>query len=218
MENFTKEYFELLTGEYKGINLTRIIDFNEFKVKQIEDSIEPYHQSKVFRNLVNTMDYRVDVGFGGGFPILPLAFINKNINFYGVETRAKKVKVVTEIGRKLGLNNIKLLHSRIENILVPNKSVITFKAVGKVYDFLEKINPSGSETYVFFYKGPGFYDLEKDQISKAEEKWEIIEELEIKLSDSSVDKRYLIGFKYKNVPHRTKNKNYNQLVKLTDLL
>ena len=218
MENFTKEYFDLLTGEFKGINLTRIIDFNEFKVKQIEDSVEPYYQSKVFKKLVDSMSYRIDVGFGGGFPILPLAFINPNINFFGVETRAKKVNVVSQIANKLNLKNIKLIHSRIENVIIPDKSVVTFKAVGKVYDFLEKINPSGPELYVFFYKGPGFYELEEDQILKSKEKWEIIEELEIKLSDSNVDKRYLIGFKYKNVPHRTKNKNYNQLVKLTDLL
>ena len=55
----------------------------------------------------------IDVGFGGGFPLLPLAKYLPHIQFYGVETRNKKVRVVSEIAAKLGLNNIKFLHSRI---------------------------------------------------------------------------------------------------------
>ena len=216
MSNFVENYYKLLTEDFKGINLTRIIDYAEFKNKQIEDSIQPLEQSDLFSSEIMKNGLVVDVGFGGGFPILPLANELPNIQFVGVETRGKKVKVVSQIASALGLGNVVLNHNRIENILIDKSAVITFKAVGKVFDFLSRINVSADNVCVFFYKGPNFYELEKDQLESAKQDWEIIEEKVIKLED--VEKRYLIGFKYKKVPHRTSAKSLNNLVKLTDLI
>ncbi len=52
MSEFSKAYYDLLVGEYSGINLTRIVDYGEFCVKQIQDSVEPFLQSKVFSESV----------------------------------------------------------------------------------------------------------------------------------------------------------------------
>ncbi len=216
MENFIESYYKLLTEDYKTINLTRITNFEEFKNKQIEDSVQPLSQSNLFKEMINKNKLLIDVGFGGGFPILPLANELKNITFLGVETRGKKVKVVSEIASALNLRNVSLTHNRIENLLIDKSVVITFKAVGKVFDFLSRINVAAEEVYVFFYKGPNFYDLEAEQIEKSKENWEIIEEREILIEN--VEKRYLIGFKYKKVPCRTTTKSLNNLVKLTDLI
>lgn len=212
MIEFAKKYYSLLNGEYAGINLTRINDFDEFYNKQILDSILPYEQSIVFKKSIEENEYLVDVGFGGGFPILPLANICSDKKFIGIETRAKKVKVVSEIANKLGLSNVSLKHSRIENILFDFDCVVTFKAVGKVNDFLSKIKPAANVT-IFFYKGPGFYELEAEQIKAAQLDWDIIAEDE--LSIPGTEKRYLIGFKNKNVLRGT-NK-LKQLVKLSDI-
>ena len=91
---------------------------------------------------------------------------------------------------------------------------ITLKAVGKVADFLSKIN-ANQQVQVFFYKGPNFYSLEKEQIDLALEGWDIIEEIEINLP--GVDKRYLIGFQNKNLLSKSTNKQLKNLVKLSDL-
>lgn len=215
IEDFSKKYFEFLVGEYKGINLTRIVGYDDFFTKQILDSIEPYEQSRVFSKSILEAQLHIDIGFGGGFPILPLANILPQTNFIGIETRGKKVKVVSEIAEKLGLNNVKLIHERIENVLIDVHSTISLKAVGKVNDFLSKINATESVT-VFFYKGPNFYEIERDQIESAKEKWSIVEEKEIELD--GVEKRYLIGFKNKEVLRGTENKKVKNLVKLSDLI
>ncbi len=218
MKEFIENYYRLLTEDYSGINLTRITDFEDFKLKQIEDSIAPYEQSDPFKKTLEDQSIpHLDVGFGGGFPILPLAQLLPNKQFLGIETRNKKVKVVGEISTKLGQSNTVFYHSRIENILIDKECSISFKAVGKVNDFLEKINPVVF-CEVFFYKGPGFYELEKDQIELAKKKWEMFEEKEIKLKDDNIDKRYLIGFKNKKVLHGTTNKPMNNLVKLSDII
>jgi 16S rRNA (guanine527-N7)-methyltransferase len=47
LDQFTDKYLELLTGEYAGINLTRITNAQEFKDKQIIDSLAPLEQSDV---------------------------------------------------------------------------------------------------------------------------------------------------------------------------
>ncbi len=213
-QEFSRKYFDLLTTEYAGINLTRIVDYDDFVLKQIDDSLAPLDQSDVFVKELDSTGVMIDIGFGGGFPILPMAHRLSDKKFIGVETRKKKVIVVTEIGKKLGLDNFKLVHSRIENIIFDMPTTCTLKAVGKVHDFLEKIN-SLCEITVFFYKGPGFYELERDQIELAKKNWDIIEEKE--LSVEGTEKRLLIGFRSKNVPCGT-TKITNELVKLSTLL
>jgi 16S rRNA (guanine527-N7)-methyltransferase len=215
MEKFSKSYYDMLVGEYAGINLTRIVDYGEFWVKQILDSLEAYKQSPVFQKEILENRFHIDIGFGGGFPILPLAKFLPEVQFCGIETRAKKVKVVSEISTKLGITNAKFIHSRIEDVLIDKTATISLKAVGKVHDFLNKINTTKTVT-VFFYKGPNFYDLEQEQMTKSLIDWDLVEEREILLE--GVEKRYLIGFRNKKVLRGTENKMTKNLVKLSDLL
>ena len=92
MKEFSQKYLELLTGEFSGINLTRIDGPEEFYNKQILDSVLPMEKSAVFRNALEKTKILVDIGFGGGFPILPLAFKNLDKKFYGFEKKEKKGK------------------------------------------------------------------------------------------------------------------------------
>jgi 16S rRNA (guanine527-N7)-methyltransferase len=215
MKDFAKKYFDLLNGEYKGINLTRINTFDEFYNKQIIDSIGPLEASKKFNQSLESTKILLDVGFGGGFPVLPIAFMKPDFLCMGVDTRGKKARVVSEIAAKLGLKNVKLFHSRIEHVLIDKRITCTFKAVGKVNDFLNKINTT-EKIHVYFYKGPNFYTLESDQLEEAKKNWNVIEEIEIDVD--GVDKRYLIGFENKIVPCGTSAKKSNNLVKLSDLI
>ena len=211
LDKFSKDYFDLLNNEYKGINLTRITDFNDFLNKQIIDSVKPLELSSVFQKSLNENKRLIDVGFGGGFPILPLAKTCEEFDFVGIETRGKKVKVVSEIADVLGLQNVNLIHERIENVFIDVPATVSFKAVGKVWDFLNKIN-TNQKLQVFFYKGPNFYTIEKEQIEAAKKEWSIIEEIEIDVEGT--EKRLLIGFENRNVPRGTKKK----LVNLSSLI
>ena len=58
----------------------------------------------------------LDIGTGGGFPGIPLAILFPNVNFHLVDSIGKKIKVVTEVAKALGLKNVKATHARAEDI------------------------------------------------------------------------------------------------------
>ena len=210
MKAFAKQYFDILTNDLKGLNLTRILDFDSFYQKQILDSYLPYDESIEFQNAIQNAKYRVDIGFGGGFPLLVLAKHLPDIYFYGLEARGKKAEAVKLIAQKLEINNVSPMHQRLEMVLWDQPTCLTFKAVGTINEFLQKVYAT-APIKVFFYKGPQFFDLEWDNISKLKN-WKIIENREIVIE--GIDKRYLIGLSSEgNVPRGTKNLvNFSQLI------
>lgn len=199
--------FDIYFTDLKGINLTAIRDPEEFYQKQILDSILPYEHSGVLKNSLEKSRVLVDVGFGGGFPLIPLALLG-SFACYGFESKNKKVEAVKFIAEKLGLSNVRVFHRRIEEILFDQKVTITFKAVGRVKDMLDLLSFT-SEIDVYFYKGPNYLELEGDDLNKIT-RWTKIEEKEINVPGT--DKRYILGYRSKNVLRGT----FKNLVKFSD--
>ncbi len=211
MLDFSLRYLQILKTDLAGLNLTNILDQDEFYHKQILDSINPYLESKLFQEDVKKTGVVVDVGFGGGFPILPLAKLLPDVKFVGVESRRKKAEAVTLIAEKLGLTNVKLVHSRLEDFLFDRPATVTFKAVGTIGDYLPIINRK-HDMKVFFYKGPNFMELEGPMLKKLEKDWKLLENQEIKVPGTQ--QRFLVSFCSQNVPRGTAK----SLVKLSELL
>ena len=58
----------------------------------------------------------LDVGTGGGFPGIPLAILFPEVHFTLVDSIAKKIRVVEEVVQGLGLRNVSIVNSRVEEI------------------------------------------------------------------------------------------------------
>lgn len=58
----------------------------------------------------------LDVGTGGGFPGIPLAIMFPKCQFHLVDSIAKKILVVSEVSRAIGLTNLIAEHQRAEKI------------------------------------------------------------------------------------------------------
>lgn len=208
MKKFSDAYLDILNNELKGLNLTRILDPQEFYEKQVLDSLYPFEKMPELESVVDNTNLLLDVGFGGGFPSIPLAKKYPHINVAGIEARGKKATAVNLIAERLGLSNAQFFHQRLEKLLIDLPTLITFKAVGKINQFLEMIN-FNQECYVLFYKGKNLSELEPNY--KNNKNWELVRELDF--SEHGYERTILL-FKSCSYP-TVKDKN---LVKLSEIL
>lgn len=58
----------------------------------------------------------LDIGTGGGFPGIPLAIFFPEVEFLLADSINKKLTVVKEVAREIGLTNISTRHTRVEDI------------------------------------------------------------------------------------------------------
>lgn len=58
----------------------------------------------------------LDVGTGGGFPGVPLAILFPEVKFLLVDSIGKKIKVAKGVSDKIGLQNLKAEHTRVEQV------------------------------------------------------------------------------------------------------
>src|SRR5476651_92520 len=76
----------------------------------------------------------LDVGTGGGFPGIPLAILFPETHFHLVDSIGKKIKVVQEVAKALGLKNVTASHKRAGQVNEKFDFVIS-RAVTQLKDF-----------------------------------------------------------------------------------
>lgn len=124
MDQVTK-YFEL--SDEQILQYSRLLDLYKdwnSKVNVISrKDIDNLYHNHVLHSLsiakyaiFDPDDYVLDAGTGGGFPGLPLAIMYPRVNFLLVDSIGKKLKVIESISNELGLKNISVKHSRLEDL------------------------------------------------------------------------------------------------------
>lgn len=81
----------------------------------------------------------LDVGTGGGFPGIPLAVVFPETHFHLVDSIGKKITVVSEVSKALGLKNVTTEQIRAEQIKGKYDFVVS-RAVTRMKEFYGWVN------------------------------------------------------------------------------
>ena len=128
-----KQQFEQLPELYSHWNAQiNVISRKDIDLLPERHVLHSLGIAKVIQFLPN--ERVLDVGTGGGFPGIPLAILFPETQFYLVDSIGKKIKVVTEVAKAIGLKNLKAEHIRAEQ--VPGKfDFVVSRAVTQLKDF-----------------------------------------------------------------------------------
>ena len=76
----------------------------------------------------------IDLGTGGGFPGIPLAIFYPQVKFHLVDSINKKLTVASAIAESIGLTNVTVQHTRIEEIKNRKFDFVVSRAVAPLKD------------------------------------------------------------------------------------
>ena len=110
LEKF-KRYMEAVLYWNEKVNLTAITDKNDFEIKHFIDSVAICGSTQM-----QEAKKIIDVGTGAGFPGIPLAIIYPDKEFLLMDSLNKKIRIVDEISREIGLRNVTFCHGRAEDL------------------------------------------------------------------------------------------------------
>ncbi len=83
----------------------------------------------------------IDIGCGGGFPSIPLAIYFPEVQFLAVDSINKKLTVLKEVANAIGLKNISVRHSRVEEIKDRKFDFAVSRAVAPLKDLWKWSKP-----------------------------------------------------------------------------
>ena len=113
-----KEQIQALDGLYRDWNAK----INVISRKDIDQLYEHHvlHSMSIAKLLTFKPGTRlVDIGTGGGFPGIPLAILFPECHFTLVDSIGKKIRVASEVAGAIGLQNVSLLNTRMEEVKEP---------------------------------------------------------------------------------------------------
>ena len=101
-------FVSLIQKWNKAYNLTAIRDRDEMLRLHILDSLAilPYVTGQKI----------IDVGTGAGLPGIPLAILMPEVQFTLLDSNSKKTRFVQQVVLELKLNNVEVVHSRVEKL------------------------------------------------------------------------------------------------------
>ncbi|MEG0468070.1 MAG: 16S rRNA (guanine(527)-N(7))-methyltransferase RsmG [Mucinivorans sp.] len=107
--------FELLQGLYDDwnakINVVSRADLSNLYQRHVLHSLALARGGWIARGAKV-----LDLGCGGGFPVIPLAILMPEVSFTAVDSVAKKIKVAQGVAQALGLQNIEFSVCRAESL------------------------------------------------------------------------------------------------------
>ena len=143
MELLTKYFSDFTDTQLEQLAALKdlYIDWNE-KINVISrKDMDNFYEHHVLHSLAIATQFEfkkgtevMDLGCGGGFPGIPLAIFFPDTKFHLVDSINKKLKVANEIAIAIGLQNVTILHTRVEDIKNRKFDLVVSRAVAPLKD------------------------------------------------------------------------------------
>ncbi len=129
MSNYStwQQLIDVFLAKNGELNLSAIRDADGVFVKHIQDSLELLKIIQIPDDVLV-----VDVGTGGGFPLLPLAMSCPQVHFTGIDARRKKVAAINDMLDVLHISNAQAVWVRVEDYALARADIVTARAVAHV--------------------------------------------------------------------------------------
>jgi len=144
---------ELITKYFPGLSSIQLEKFEQLESLYLEwnsrinvisrKDMDHFYERHVLHSLgiVKVQQFLpgtkvLDVGTGGGFPGIPLAIMFPDTQFLLVDSIGKKIKVVQEVAKAAGINNVTAIHTRAEDVKQKFDFVVS-RAVTVLPDFIK---------------------------------------------------------------------------------
>lgn len=148
-------YMNGILERNRQVNLTAITERDTFIQKHYIDSLL-CASSEEFKRSIDI----IDVGTGGGFPGIPLAIAFPDKRFVLIDSLNKRIRIIDELSKELGISNVSVLHGRAEELarredMRENFDLCVSRAVANMSTLAEYCLPFVRKGGSFIaYKGP----------------------------------------------------------------
>lgn len=161
-----KRYENLVKEWNNKFNLVSKSSVEELWARHIVDSLQ------LIQFIQTTDKILYDFGSGAGFPAIVLAIVSEQLfpylNINLVESIGKKATFLNVVKTELNLQNVDVLHNRIENLKSVPADIISSRALAALPKLLEYAQPfCTKKTRLIFPKGISW----KDEVKAATENW-----------------------------------------------
>lgn len=159
-----ERYYELLVEWNQRMNLTAITDYQAVQTKHFLDSLAglPVIAEELGEPLPPKRPLQaIDVGTGAGFPGIPIKIVWMSLRLTLLDGTAKKVRFLETVVRELGLERVRVVQGRAEEVgrteaFRGQFDLVMARAVARLNTLVEYLLPLARVGgYVVAYKGPG---------------------------------------------------------------
>ncbi len=204
------EYYNILKEENQKYNLTRIIEEDDVYLKHFYDSL-------TITKIIDINNQSIcDLGSGAGFPGLVLGICFPSAKLTLIESNGKKCNFLNIVKKKLNLNNVTIINTRIEEYAKENRElydIVTARAVAPLKHLLEYGIPLVKINGVFIAMKANV-ENEEQNIDNYYNKLNIKEEQRIVFNlphENSI--RTLIKYQKEKETDKRYPRRYNEIIK-----
>lgn len=159
------DFSEILCQWNEKMNLVSRNSVQDIWQRHILDSLQ------LVKYLPANFKTLVDIGSGAGFPaiVLAIALAEKKpeVRLNLVESITKKTLYLNDVAQKLGLKNVRIINSRVENTVFKDVDIVTARAVAALDVLLSYQHKIGGKKGLYL-KGKSY----KDEIENARKIWD----------------------------------------------